>query len=348
MRSLVIGTLAVVAVCAGCSSPGEKHSTATTQTAPAANRNITTRHPTVGVTAEQLDAHLGVGVPKSWDPVDTGDARIWVPDNWTVEMNAQACGLPDRPAMVGVVGIGTVDLICPGDASLSPQQTVSLTSLPLSPTGPLYEVVHGYQIYTAASTAHAASTVYDVPDLGVQIAIHGPLAGQILDTLAPSSQDVAVAFAIQPKPNTFRTVITDGISLAVPSRWTLTTTPAVECYWPVSPSGAPEVIRIRPRIPIASCAAYSSIPFALLPNDGVLVYTSPSSEGPRRGHRPIIVLRHSSTIVAVYPGSSGVSLDTVNVFARRAGSKITHVLTVGLGRDGRTAGGILASIEAST
>jgi hypothetical protein len=60
------------------------------------------------------------------------------------------------------------------------------------------------------------------------------------------------------------------------------------------------------------------------------------------------VVRHGSTTVTVYPGSRGVSLDTVNVFVHRAGSKVTHVLTVGLGRDGRTAGGVLASIDATT
>jgi hypothetical protein len=344
MRSSVIGALMVVAMCAGCSSGGEKHPTTPTSNSPGAPAP----RPSVGVTAEQLDAHLGVGVPKSWEPVDLGDARIWVPDNWTVETNTQACGLPDRPAIVGVVGLGTVDVACPGDAPYGSPQTVSLVSSPVSPAGPQYAVVHGYRVYKVRSTAGRASSVYDVPDLHVQIGLRGVLAARILDTLAPSSQDVAVAFVFQRQPDTFRGLVTDGVSLAIPSRWTLTTAPVVECYWPVSPNGAPEVVRIRPHIPVGSCPAYSSIPFALLPNDGILVYTSASSDAPRRGHRPIFVVRHGSTTVTAYPGSRGVSLDTVNVFAHRTGSKVTHVLTVGLGRDGRTAGGVLASIDANT
>jgi len=346
MRSLAIGALVLVVMCASCSNGGERRTT--TPTASAHHRPVPASHPPVGVTAEQLDAHLGVGVPKSWEPVDLGDARVWVPDNWTVEVNTQACRLPDRPANVGVVGLGTVDLACPSDVSSGSPQTVSLISLTASPTGPEVEVVHGYPIYRVRSTAGQTPHVYDVPDLGVQIALRGVLAGRILDTLAPSSQAVAIAFAIQPRPDTFRTVVSDGVSFAIPSRWTVATAPAVECYWPVSPNGAPEVIRVRPHIPIAGCPAYSSIPFALLPNDGMLLYTSPSSDAPRRGHRPIIVVHHDSTTITVYSGYGGVSFDTVNVFARYAGSKITHVLTVGLGRDGRTAGGILASIDANT
>jgi hypothetical protein len=341
MRSLAIGALVVATVCAGCSSGGGKHSTTTT----AERRSVPGQHPSVGVTAEQLDAHLGIGVPKGWDPVDLADARLWVPDTWTIKTNRQACRLPDRPAPVGVVGLGTADLGCPGEADV-PQPSVSLLRSPVSPTGAPYEVVHGYAIYNVTSLAGRGSHVYDVPDLQVRIVLRGVVAGQILDTLAPSSQDVALAFAIQPQPHTFRRLVTDGVSLRVPSRWALVTAPAVECYWPVSPNGVPEVVRIRPHIPVGSCATYSSIPFALVPNDGILVYTAASSEAPRRGHRPIIVVRHNSTTITVYPGTSGVSLDTLNVFAHRAGSTITHVLTIGLGRDGRTAGGVVASIDA--
>jgi len=347
MRSLAIGSFVVAAACAGCSSSAQKHSTTTTPNATTNRRGVPTQHLSVGVTAEQLDAHLGIGVPKGWEPIDLGNARIWVPDSWTVLTNDQACALPDRPAVVGVVGLGTADLACPGQPYVL-QQSVSLLPSSVLPTGPQYEVVHGYAIYKVTSPAGHTSHVYDVPALQMQIIVRGVVAARILDTLAPSSQEVAVAFAIQTPPNTFRTVVTDGVSLAMPSRWTITTAPVVECYWPVSPNGTPEVMRIRPHIPVGSCAAYSSVPFALVPNDGILLYTAPSSEAPRRGPRPIIVVRHDSTTVTVYPGHGGVSLDTVDVFAHRDGSNITHVLTVGLGRDGRTAGGVVASIDAIT
>ena len=347
-RLLAIGALAALALCASCSSGGAKHSSATTTTTANDHRFAKAFHPTVGVTAEQLVAHLGIGLPRRWEPVDVGDARIWVPDTWTVDTTTLACGLPDRPPVVGVVGIDTVDFSCPSDPSFDPQQAVSLISSSASPDGTHYEVVHGYRIYRVALTADPTSTVYDVPELGVRIVLHGAFADRILSTLAPSAQEVALAFATQPPPITYRRVITDGMSLSIPSRWWMTTTPAVECYWQVSPSGAPEVVRVRPGLSLGPCAAYSSLPLAVLPNDGILLYTSQSAYSPHRGDRAIAILHHRSTTITVYRGSSSVSLDTVSVFIHRTGSKITHVLTLGLGRDGRTAGRILASIQAIT
>ncbi len=348
-RLLAIGALAALTLCASCSSSGEKHSSATTTTTTANDHGFTTPfHPTVGVTAEQLDAHLGIGLPRSWVPVDVGDARIWVPDTWTVETTTLACGLSDRPPVVGVVGIDTVDFACPSDPSFDPQQAASLISASATPDGTHYDVVNGYRIYRVALTADPTSTVYDVPELGARIVLHGSLADRILSTLAPSAQEVALAFATQPTPITYRSVITDGVSLSIPSRWTITTTPAVECYWQVSPTGAPEVVRVRPGLSLGACAAYSSLPLAVLPNDGILLYTSQSSYSPHRGDHAIAILHHRSTTITVYPGSSSVSLDTVGVFVHRTGSKITHVLTLGLGRDGRTAGRVLASIQAIT
>src|ERR1700688_3820543 len=270
MRWFTIGGCVAAAACAGCSSGAHKHSTTTTRAATAGRRGVFAQHPSIGVTAEQLDAHLGIGVPKGWEPVDLADARVWVPDTWTVRTNRQACRLPDQPAIVGVVGLGTVNLGCPGETDVS-QPSVSLLPSHVSPTGPPHEVVHGYAIYNVTSFAGRGFHVYDVPDLQVRIVLRGVLAGQILDTLAPSSQEVVLAFAIQPRPDPFRRVVTGGVSLAIPPRWALITAPVLECYWPVSPNGVPEVVRIRPHIPVGRCAAYSSVPFALVPADGVLV-----------------------------------------------------------------------------
>lgn len=347
-KRLLVLALTVLALCASCSSSGEKHSSAATTTTANDHRFAPRFRPTVGVTAEELDAHLGIGLPRSWEPVDVGDARVWVPDTWTVETTTLACGLSDRPPVVGVVGIDTVDFSCPSDPSFEPQQAVSLISSSASPDGTHYGVVNGYRIYRVALTADPTSTGYEVPELGVRIVLHGSLADRILSTLAPSAQEVALAFATQPPPIVYRRVIIDGVSLAIPSRWTITTTPAVECYWQVSPSGAPEIVRVRPDLSLGACAAYSSLPLAVLPNDGILLYTSQSSYSPHRGDRAIAILHHRSTTITVYTGSSSVSLDTVSVFVHRKGSKITHVLTLGLGRDGRTAGRVLASIQAIT
>ena len=62
------------------------------------------------MTADQLNAHLGVGVPAGWRPVDMGDARVWVPADVTVETEGGAtlCGDSGQPPLPvhGLLGIG--------------------------------------------------------------------------------------------------------------------------------------------------------------------------------------------------------------------------------------------------
>jgi hypothetical protein len=57
-------------------------------------------------------------------------------------------------------------------------------------------------------------------------------------------------------------------------------------------------------------------------------------------------LQPVGTTITVYTDDG--YLDALDLYVRTSGSKITHVLTVGLGRDGRVVGGVLASIRATT
>ena len=84
LRRYLIAAIAMTIVTAGCSSSRTtgpaSHSVTTTTTH---TRTVTTTtHAAAGLTAEQLNAHLGVGVPKGWVPVDEGDARVFVPSKW--------------------------------------------------------------------------------------------------------------------------------------------------------------------------------------------------------------------------------------------------------------------------
>jgi hypothetical protein len=57
-------------------------------------------------------------------------------------------------------------------------------------------------------------------------------------------------------------------------------------------------------------------------------------------------LQHGTTTIAIY--AEDANPNVLNLFVHRAGSAITHVLTLGLGRDGRIAASVLASIRATT
>ncbi len=79
-------------------------------------------------------------------------------------------------------------------------------------------------------------------------------------------------------------------------------------------------------------------------HDGVYLYLSPNRQVPT-GH-PIATLHHGTTTITVF--ADEYDPNALDLFVHHAGSNITHVLTLGLGRDGRVAGGVLASVRAVT
>jgi hypothetical protein len=300
-------------------------------------------------TDAQLRAHEGAAAPRGWVPVDLGDARIWVPPIWRVETEEDAteCGdFGQRHLPVdGLLGLGFAGALCPRHPNFKPRQSGSLVLSAARPAGAPYRTINGYRVYRPAPTRDAPSTSYEVPELGVRIALNGSLATRVLDTLAPSSERVALAYATKPVPARYRNVTTDRVALAIPSSWTVVTPSYTTCYWPVSPNGAPELVRVHPggRVACGPTFGYT----AFLPNDGVSLVSSGGANGIRRGRRAIARLRHGSSTVTVYPGSSIFFQQTVDVFVRRDGSPTTHVLTLGLGPDGRVAGAVLASLHAT-
>jgi hypothetical protein len=365
----VVGAALLVA---GCSSGGGKQSTPTTvsATTSAGEEMPTTKDRTAastpksvdGLTAEQLDAHLGVGVPKGWYPVDLGDARIWVPANMTVETEGGAteCGDFGQPPLPvnGLLALGFSTPLCPRHPKFKARQTGALVLSSASLAGTSYRTISGYRVYRVTSTTGPTSGAYDVPQLGVQIALHGTLADRILNTLSPSSRKVAMTFASHPVPSGYRTGTSYGVSVSTPPQWVVTRPGAYffGCNWPKSPSGAPEFVSVDPRNnggPGCAVIDYSSI----LPTDGLLLYATSHFSPPRR-EQPMAVMHHGTTNITVYAGTSAMTnvstfspsklyLDTVDVFVHNTGSNIMHVLTLGLGRDGRVAGGVLASLQAT-
>jgi hypothetical protein len=206
--------------------------------------------------------------------------------------------------------------------------------------GPLYRTVHGYRIYRAnVHQRHARWSVYDVPQLGVQIDFRGSVQNSILDTLGPSSRKVAFAFAANAPPRSYHTVTENGVTLSIPAGWPETTTDHY-CGGIYSPS---ELVRVLPSVGNGSCPGPVSN-LANEFNDGVVLYPSsdyvPSS--PRQ--HPVAVLRHGTTTVTVFD-NNGYDGNALELLVRRSGSKTAHALMLGLGPDGRVAAGVLASIR---
>ena len=172
--------------------------------------------------------------------------------------------------------------------------------------------------------------------------MHGSLSRRILDTLAPSARTVALDPAYEKIPNGWHAVTENGVSLSIPPSWTIAT-PNFFCASPVSDS---TLLFVKPDIGVAPCPAPAPTPAAAL-KDGVTLYLPPHNRyAPSPTGQPIATVQHDKTTIAIYTETD--DQNALDLFVRKTGSKVTHVLTLGLGRDGRVAGGVLASIRATT
>lgn len=294
----------------------------------------------------QLRAHLGDGVPAGWQPADFGDARVFVPGDWLVELPGTCVGGRVAPGIIslGQPLHGECDAVT---RSPEPAQAVSLLPWTYPPSGALVGVVHGYRVYAGPSTREmGAPTAYEVPQLGVEIAMRGSLQRRILDTLAPSSRKVALAFAGAPVPRG-HAVTTDGVTVTIPTAWTVTTPTSLRCEW-LSPlaGSTPALRRIRPHVVLDYCPMIPAIAVRA-PHDGLDLYVSPEGFAPPKTYQqPFVVLHRDATTISVSTEIGDASV--LDLVVRRAGSSATHVLQLGLGRDGRVAGGILASLTATS
>ena len=334
-----VAVITVVAIAVGASGPTPKKQVIVSESTTTTTEVATP--PPLPFTAEQLRAHDGVGAPAGWAPVDMGAARVWVPAEWVVEATESCYG----GVQGGLVGLGRIaNGYCQSASQSSlPADVVSLVPSTQKPARTPDRIVHGYRVFvTYLKCLCPWRAQYEVPQLGVQIISRGDVADRIVATLAPSARAVALAFAAQPTPNTLRLVERDGVSLAIPRTWSVETAQGMPCNRTFG--SAPELLRIPPDLGVPSC------PFvfptaATAAGDGIELYTAAQSPAPDRGGHAVVVLHHDATTITVYEETGADALD---LFVQKAGSPTTHVLTLGLGRDGRVAGRILATIAATT
>ncbi len=153
---------------------------------------------------QQLDAHLGLGLPQGWKPVDVADARLWVPPSAAIAI------CPDMT--IGFTGAPAC-----GDGSAITMQRLGRFTITTAPV----RTVHGYALYAAG--AFGSSTSYAVPALDVRIVVGTDVvdAKRVLGTLAPSARAVALrADAILPTTG-WPAVRFGGLSIRVPPNWAI-------------------------------------------------------------------------------------------------------------------------------
>ena len=333
-RRFLSSAIALAVVAAGCSS----HTTQRLVTpATTTIRTTLTRATRSALTAEQLNAHLGVGVPSGWAPVDEGAARLFVPSGWARLSHGSCIGDPSAVGMIGVGGLPNGR--CDQSQYPVPAQAVALVPSSQKANGFPARTIHGYAVYTV--DAHSPGwAFFDVPQLGIRIATHGSTGHRVLNSLAPSARTIALNPTYQSVPSNWHTVTNDGLSSSLAPSWNIVT-PTYLCGTPV---GESELLLITPNVPYAPCAFV--IPTAAdATHDAVALYLTPhNTRAPIATGPPITTLQHGGTSIAVHLETSDPN--ALDLYVHKSGSTITHVLTLGLGRDGRIAGGVLASIRA--
>jgi hypothetical protein len=277
----------------------------------------------------QVRAHVGVGVPGTWMPVDYGEARIWVPSDWKV--NAGDC--PARGSGVVFVGVD------PTGPCRNVGVTIGLSPIFVAPQGATpSRTVNGYGLYSVAPTSVIADAPqsFAVPELQVTITVpHSHTGDQILATLAPSARHVALNDTTPP-PSGWQHRQLDGIELSVPTNW---------------------------RVETVSDRGYHPCPFEPNPQDNALVRirlvsgaipagygcgigrNPPTYPGPRAGSVDIESSPTGRRIPMSVDAPSGNPWD--DRYLQVSGANGTHgfSITIGFGRDGRIAAAILKSIH---
>jgi hypothetical protein len=284
-------------------------------------------------------------VPTGWVPVDEGDARVWVPPNWSLWSGKVCSSGAPLAAVVSLGELAQSSCRAMGERVFAlPAQSVSLVPLAGRNQRSHYRMINGYRVYAAnAAKPEPVWHLYDVPQLGVRIALRGSLTRRILDSIAPSARRVALAFAARLPPTNFRNVVVAGVAMSIPRSW------AVTDHSP--PCSSPQSELVVPPVHPGMSGALSC------PGIGPATDSGALSDGAELGNRPsdittgdrgrlIVVLHRGATTITVYAGYGDAVPSALEVFIRRTGSPTTHILALGLGRDGRVAGGVLASIRA--
>jgi hypothetical protein len=170
-------------------------------------------------------------IPAGWVPVTLGGARISVPAPWWVLYNSPDCPWGKEP---GEVLVNPTPTACPaptpGDV---PKNVIELYSFHGHHYGHL-QVINGITVYWSGGN------VYEVPSLGISIAIIGPLGKRVLDTLT-RLPDRLPFVDLSATPAGWVPVAFGDAQISVPANWDvlfnvcITGSPLGDVY--VNPSG---------------------------------------------------------------------------------------------------------------
>ena len=306
--------------------------------------SVVAKHPTKPPAAKlptdpELRAHLGLGAPRGWIPVDFGDARLWIPPTWKV-VRAGDCPADSRAGWMSLGLSGTEGLCGSGTATL----TISTLSESV-PAGSDRRTINSFAVFHSRTGLHQ----WSAPALHVFVLTSDATSERVLNTLAPSARRVATHTAAQPVRAGWQRVTYNGITFAAPESWPTLFTKTEPICRPFTPSQ----ISAGKEAPGFDCLYHRP---SYLPRDGLQVdgnsteipepncnthcaAFSLSPEGPG-----VDVSGHEGGPIWVRAIDGGPGAPPVlDVIVALHGNM--QLVQIGLGRDGRVANAILHSID---
>jgi hypothetical protein len=274
--------------------------------------------------------------PPGWVPVDYRDAQISVPKNWDVSFSPCPGPAP-----------GTVFLHSPGPAYFCPNAPSNPTmawiySMTTPPPTEIPTVVNGIDTYPIEGSPALGG--YQIPSLGLQVEVEGPLANEVLQTLTYSPRFVTLAAGslAPPTPDSWHRISFGGISAEVPKAWRITHSAPIDCEPGLLNLGERAVFEVSGTEPIAVACPATTFVQVEEPTDGLLI--NPGPYGP---------LTSSTTYgrcfkahgLSVCPTTSDIYGVLVTAVHLPRHSRPVAV-EIGLAGDGSTARTILDSLQA--
>lgn len=276
-------------------------------------------------------------VPDGWNPVDYGDARIYVPADWKVYgfTSGPACTIADRAVFFQDVDAQCKQAISEGSAS--PSFVVFSTGEPTT-IGPSGLQINGLDLRRGGGDSVVTS--YYVPALNVTLTLTGAGTQTILETVTTSTRHQVLEQGPAPKvPPDWQTITYGSVELAIPAMWPhleiSATHPALLCGPQFDQPGVllGNIPGFAPSCPPPTEHASSA--------DGVWVYTS--NQGVNDARVNPWQLHINGLTMKVYTRGQGLVL-TVAIPPRPEQEAWTYVI-IGLGHDSAVARTILYSIR---
>jgi hypothetical protein len=201
--------------------------------------------------------------PPGWQPVDYGNARVWVPPDWSI----LPTGVSECATLVKVVLLNPPTTVC--NSPRTPVSAVTIWPIgSVDETGPS-RTINGYRVLVPSITP----TFY-IPRLSVRITIQTTSDAQrqtILATLGPSSRAAVLAPGpTGPPPRDWKAASYGPITVRVPPSWPVENIDAAQGF------DVCRVIFHTPAVVLGSPSVMPPCPMGgvRLPGDGVWLRTT--------------------------------------------------------------------------